>query len=257
MIKRIAKKARGYLSLLPVLLVMILLSIPVSAAYDYHAPITIYDNSATPMANVPILVSVNNAILHDSGYILASGLDTDVQESSHVPYSVGTTRLGIFVDSLAAYQSKVFSYFMGFTPEQTSYPLVIGVDGNITRADNAGLELGNHFRIEIKGRIDTDAGSDKNLIFKNGAFRIYISGATDITAEITPGPLTATATGVTSGEYVIRVEADTIDMKIYVDDVEEDSVALVGANVTDTGDDWAMDENTVMPYVEYIKIWVE
>jgi len=255
--KKIVKKARGYLSLLPVFFIMVLLSVPVFAAYDYSTSISVYDNSATPLANVPILVSINNTVLYDSGYITASGLDTDVQESASIPYSVATSRLGIFVDALAAYQSKAFTYFMTFTPEQTSYPLIIGVDGNITRADVAGLELGNNFVIEIKGWIDTDAEVGKNLIYKNEAFKLYVSGATDITADINDGALTATASGVASGEYTIMVTADTIDMKIYVDSVEEDSVALVGANVTDNANIWVVNTNTTMPYIDYLEIWVD
>lgn len=258
MIKKIIRKVRDLLPVSLIFLVMVALSYPVYAAYDYYIPIRIFDNTATPVANIPILISINNSSLNTGGYIQANALDTDVQETGSGPYSVATSRLGVFVSSLAAYQTKTYNYLLTFTPAQTDYDLITGYDGNITRADAgaAGMELGDNFAVEIKGWVDTDAGSDKNLIYKKNAFKIYISGGTDITADIDGGAKTATASGIASGEHTIRVVADGTDMKIFVDTVEEGTVALAGTSAPDNGDDWAFGENNALPYVEYIKIWV-
>ena len=64
---------------------------------------------------------------------------------------------------------------------------------------------------------------------------------------------TVIATGVSSGEHKVKVTADTTDLKIYIDDVEEDSVALGGASVPDNGNDWIINQNNVLPYFDYYK----
>lgn len=254
-LKRIARKVRGYLVLPLIFMIMAMLSVPVFAAYDYYVPISIRDNTATPVTNIPVLVTINSSNLNVLGYILVTALDTDVQESASVPYSVGTSRLGIFVSTLSAYQTRVYNYFLTYDPAQVDYDLITGFGGNVTTVDHNDLELGDNFTIELKGFIDTDAGGSKNLISKDYVFKIYISGATDITADINAGTKTVTATGVASGDHTINVIADGVNMKIYVDTVEEDSVALAGTSVTDNTTAWVVGENDVLPYVEYLKIW--
>lgn len=54
-------------------------------------------------------------------------------------------------------------------------------------SDNSTLELGNDFEIEQSGYVDTDAGADKNLVFKDDAFRTYISAEDEITSAIMYG----------------------------------------------------------------------
>ena len=55
---------------------------------------------------------------------------------------------------------------------------------NIT--DPASMELGDNFTVEIKGWVDTDYGSDKNLINKRDAIEVYVSDAVsgNITTDI-------------------------------------------------------------------------
>lgn len=258
-------------------------------------------------------------------------------------------------------------------------------DSGMTTADSASLELSDNFTIEISGWVDTDNGTDKNLIYKDNAFSLYVSdtvggnitssfgtsnwtsptsftdpasdwanesnaydenitslaydnskasawlelnisaitydrvriiacdsngGCVDnpdisvdvyysgawhniqngvvtkgIWVELSIGSFQTvtkarikanaytnaylavyefdfgrgpqvTATGVSSGEHTIEINADGSNMTISIDGVVEDSVALVGASVPDNSENWTDFQNGAMPYIHYIKQWV-
>ena len=193
MIKRIWKKIRGYTPLSLLVFVMIMMATPVFAAYNYVIPIQVYNNSTTSYTNLPILVSLDNDQLVTEGFMSATGLDTDVQEGASVPFSVVDDKLGIFTTGLTASQSKSFADYLGFTPNATDYPLIIGVGGNITVSDDATLELGSNFTIEQIVFINTTAGAGKNLVYKEDAFRTYVSADTDVTSVIPASYLSPTS----------------------------------------------------------------
>lgn len=67
------------------------------------------------------------------------------------------------------------------------------------------------------------------------------------------GDVEATATGVSSGEHKVKTTADATNLKIYIDDVEEDSTALSGASVTDNANDLILNQNSVIPYMDFYK----
>lgn len=62
-----------------------------------------------------------------------------------------------------------------------------------------------------------------------------------------------TATGITSGNHTVKTTADATDLKIYVDGVEKNSVALAGASVPDNANNWIVGQSNVMPYINYYK----
>jgi hypothetical protein len=91
----------------------------------------------------------------------------------------------------------------------------------------------------------------------------YISSWSDVTGHDEKFQLSyftigasVTATGVTSAEHTVRVVADGTNLKIYIDGVEKDSVALAGASVPNNASNWTFIKNYSMPYMEYLKIWV-
>lgn len=57
---------------------------------------------------------------------------------------------------------------------------------------------------------------------------------------------------VATGEHVIAATADTVDLKIYVDTVEEDSMALGGESVPGNANDWEI-MSISTPYLDYYK----
>lgn len=65
---------------------------------------------------------------------------------------------------------------------------------------------------------------------------------------------TVAAAGVASGDRVVRVTADTVNLKIYVGGVEADSVALGGATVPNNANNWYFSASSHVPYVNTLSI---
>jgi len=118
--------------------------------------ISILNNGTTVYPAIPVLVSTNNAQLYNQGYILSTGLDTNVQEgASDSVYMVDTVLTGIATGGFATGQQRSYFYRMGNAPPQTSFPVIVGYGGNVTVADSPTLELGNNFTYSTTGYIDT------------------------------------------------------------------------------------------------------
>jgi len=66
--------------------------------------------------------------------------------------------------------------------------------------------------------------------------------------------LSAVATGISSGEHTVKTTADGTNLKIYIDGVEKDSVALSGASATDNSNNWVIGQNNIISYMEYMTI---
>ena len=180
---------KRFIPWISLLLLTVLVVLPVTLAYsafNYSYSIRIFNNSTTSYPNgLPILVTLNNSQLNSYGYIAADGLDTNVQEgATSREFMVQSARLGIFIPSFLDSQVRFPNYRLGDTPGQTTFPVIIGVGGNVTVSDNSTLELGNNFTVELDGFIDTSAGSSKNLIDKTSAFMIWVSDTSEITAAI-------------------------------------------------------------------------
>ncbi len=179
------KRLFGIFSLLLVGL-LLFVGICYADTYNNYVQITVFNNGTSVYSVIPILISINNTQLANLGYINTTGTDTDLQEGSTDKYFlVASSKLGFDGGSYGSGQKKYFYYRLDNTPEQTSFPVIVGYGGNYTVADNPSIELGNNFTISQKGYIDTAVGSNKNLVYKQNAFRTYISAGGNITSEIT------------------------------------------------------------------------
>jgi hypothetical protein len=174
--------------LLPTLSVLLILGfllpvIGVLAAYTYYIPVTISNNSTTDYTYLPVLVDINNTQLSDLGYMDSDGLNTDMVEGASTrEFMVGGNRTGVIIPSLLGNQQTAVNYRLGDDVGQTDFPIIVGMGGNFTVDDAAGMELGNNFTLEYSGYIDTGAvGGD--LVSKEGAIRTYISGGGTIIAS--------------------------------------------------------------------------
>lgn len=244
------------LSITSLVMMLLFITAGIALAVDYYLYVKVSSESGTsdyaPLALVPDL---NNQSLADLGYISDSGRDTRVTYAGdELPHMVAEDKLAFVAPEVEGGIDYDFRYTMGNDP-LSSFAIVPGYDGYVTVADDASLELGDSFEIELKGWIDTASGSDKNLIYKLDAFKVYISAAEAITADINNGTVTVTATGVSSGIHTIKVTADGINLKIYIDTIEKGSASLGATSVTDNANSWTLMQNNVMPYMEYIKIW--
>lgn len=243
------------LLLILVLAVGVLLPTTAVWAFTYQTLITVTENATVSYTQLPVTISSNTTYLVSNNFITATGLDTLVTESGGaIPHMLADDRL-LFTVDLPATGSKLLQYEWGNTPISAFY-IITGYNGYITVPDDANLELGDDFEIKVKGYINTDDGSNKNIVFKDNAFRIYVSSTTsgNVTASITSGA-NVTASSVLSGEHTIEVSANVTHLRIYVDTVLMDSQPIISA-VPGTADNWTLLQNNVMPYVEYVEFWV-
>lgn len=169
---------KKFLPIISLILLMSLLapSMVAFAAYSYYIPIAVYNNSSEDRSGLPILITINSSQLADLGYIDPDGLNTDVQEgASSREFMVGNTRLGVFLPTLLAYQQRTVNYRLGDTDGQTTFPVIVGVGGNVTASDDSAFELRDNFTIEQKVWVDTDSGSAKNFVSKASALEVGVS----------------------------------------------------------------------------------
>ena len=257
------KKMRWLVSLGVVLLVsMLLTSSIVWAAGTYRSEISITDSSGTARTGVPALVPMGISEMVTQGFLTSSGLDTRVFEGTQEQkYMVASDKIGIFIPSLGASQQRGYKFETGYSPPNTSFGFIPGTGGYVAVADDAALELGNNFKVEFQGYIDTSAGADKNIVFKDLAFKIWVSAENEMSVSIYNAGWTATvvtATGVSSGVHFVEVAADVQNLRLYVNGVLKDTEVLGGTiSVPDNANNWLLMQNNAISYMKFFKIWVD
>lgn len=223
-------------------------------AQTYYADVWILETGGTSytMLAAQSPLNVTNLVTHN--YISATGLDTRVQEGvTELPHMLATDRM-LFADTVAANASRNYQFTTGNSALSDFY-VITGYGGLITVLDagaGAALELGNDFVVEQSGYIDTSAGASKHLVYKQNAFRVYVSGANTIQATIGPdaGPtVTLTANGISSGDHTVNVTSDTVNVYLYIDGTLYAWAAAVA--VPDNANNWTLCQNNVMPYMDY------
>ncbi len=144
--------------------------------------------AATGVVSVPFTLSTQNLL--NKGYVnsnftnvaIRNGAGTDV---AFMPAQGAGTDWVVFVDSIAQGQILNDGFYTGGSTAMGGKIRYFPGDGGMTVPDDASLELGNDFELEVKGYIDTSAGADKNILRKDGAISIDASTANTITATIT------------------------------------------------------------------------
>ena len=261
-----AEKPKFFLLLIALLILIV--TFPIAALADtwiHYTEITVEDTSGTDRTGVPVLISISGQNLLDAGNINATGTNTRMLESTTArDYLMATTRTALLIPNLVSLQERTYKLYTGYSPLATEFGLIIGSDNTTTAgvlvADAPVLELSDGFDIEIKGWVNTSmTGVPKRLMYKQNAWMIYVQAASTIRAAILGGGdaevlVATTPATVTSGEHTIRVTADGVNLKIYIDAVEEASTALAGNTVPDNGNSWYFMQNDCLPYVEYITI---
>lgn len=129
-------------------------------------------------------MDISGSTLVALNYTSASGLDTAVYiGGSQIKSMLTSDRLAVVVPSLAANGTDTSTLYLGYSPAQTTFPIIVGNNGYITTADAANLELGNSFNVTVNGYYNT-AASNATMLGKTDAFRLYGTGGT-VTAELT------------------------------------------------------------------------
>lgn len=165
------------------LLVVLLYPVVMLASYDYYIPITVYNNDSGDLTGLPILITLNNSQLVSLGYILPSGLDTEVLEGASPSFhSVVNGTLGLFIPSILGYQSRTYNYRLGVDPAQTNFTFMVGDGGYVNITDHADLELGDNFSIKFDGYIDADTLS--SLVKKEDSFDLAVTDTDEISVTL-------------------------------------------------------------------------
>lgn len=208
MIKRIAA-AFSLVAILSLSIIAVVYASDISDA-EYYGVISA-SNTGTAATRVACTVTgLDTQVLIDDGYVNSSVSNTVLRNSSgaDIAFMPGytTNPWCIWVGDIDADSQRSYTLYTGATGGLMRY---FPDSGGMTTPDAASLELGSDFKIEQKGYIGTSSGSSKNLVYKYGAVVIYISGTGAISANVT-GTVLITATGISSGDKTVTVEADPL-----------------------------------------------
>lgn len=167
--------------LIVAIVALVIVSSPVLA--QYSATILFRETSGSTYAMFPARTPINTTYLVNNGYITATGLDTRVTSGGTViPHMLADDKL-LFAYPLSASSSNTLTFYTWIVP-LTDFYVITGYNGYVMTLDDAAMEPGNNFEFEFDGWVDTTLAANKNLIYKEDAFRTWITGATDITAGI-------------------------------------------------------------------------
>jgi len=163
----------------------LLLAATPAFAYLYRAPVAITENTSTSYDMLPVLWDQNNTWLASNGFMNSTANDTRVQTlgGSNKPHMVADNKTLTAIPVPASSQTNL--YFVTGESELSAFDIIVGYDGYFTVDDAAAIELSDNFTIEQSGWVDTDNATDKNLVYKQDAFRTYVSPT--VSGNITSG----------------------------------------------------------------------
>lgn len=163
---------------------LVLVVMPVLAAYSADIVVIESDGNSYPMLSCNATMNVD--FMAAEGYIGATGLDTRILSGlTPQPHMLADNKT-MFSIPVNANSSQTLQFTTG-SSNLSSYPIIPGYGGYITVADNTTIELGDNFTMEMEGCwLNTDNGTDKNLVHKQYAFRTYVSPTVsgNITSDI-------------------------------------------------------------------------
>ena len=158
-------------------------------------------NSGTIASDVSANLSVNTADWIDDGTMSADADNVAIRNNT-----------GVDTEFMPGYDDNPWVVQFDSVPDSGNidYTLYTNVTGGqieyfpgpagATVADAASMEPSANFTISVSGWLDTDSGTDKNSVYKNGAIRVFVEpeASENITAQI-PDTSSGTNTSPTSG----------------------------------------------------------
>jgi len=145
-------------------------------------------NSSYTATNVALPFTFNTQSLVNGGYVTSNLANTALRTTTgtdvvYMPARSGTDKWIMFIPQIGQNSSQNYILYTG-GPAMNGLIRYFPDTGGMTTPYAANLELGNNFQIETSGYVDTSAGSNKYLIYKDNAFRTYVSAAGSITSDI-------------------------------------------------------------------------
>lgn len=246
---------RFYRAIVLSFLSVLLISSVALAAWTFKFPTIVQDTSGASRTYYPVDLGYNAATLLSSGKIAANGLNTNMQVGgTDVAYMMDTTRVMAVVPTLGADAMATVDLYTGYTPNQTSFDVVVGEGGYITTADDDDIELGNSFDITLDGYFVTSAAFvGENILYKQDSFRIYVQAAGTIRAAIlSAGDVEEKAVdgAVSTGSHVVRIYTSGSTLSFGLDGsriahTKLDSTLLTGQEVANSASTWRGEDDYV------------
>jgi hypothetical protein len=170
-----------------------------AATWEYKFPVEATDTSNVTRTNYPIVTGLAGQSFIDSGKINANGLDTNMQvTTTSIKYLMSTDEVTAVIPTLPSGGSVSLGLYTGYLPEQTLFSIIPGYGGYGTIVDAVPIELGDNFTLNYNSAwFNTDNGTDKNLLRKNEAIKVYVS-------ETVSGNITADIYSVTATDETLR-----------------------------------------------------
>ena len=253
MLKR--KRTNVVFGVLLAIFLILLVAMPV-LAYAYSATFTITETASTAHTMLPVIVESPNTYLAANGYMEADALDTRIVSAAgtEYPHLITDDTIISVIPSVGADSQTNILFTMGNTDLSAMY-IVRGENGLVRVADNAAMEPGTNYEIEIKGYFDTSSTTNiltKEVALGSGTYRlrIFTSAADTISVSIQGGwQLDAT---VTTGVHIIKHTHDGTTAKLFIDGNLEDST-LTGTGVVDSTEPWMAMQGATSKYWYYWK----
>jgi len=175
-------------TILAAIIATLFTAIPALAAYSIDIDITESQGNSYQM--LPVAVDMDIEYLADHGFISKDGTDVRVKDSTgrELPFMLTEDRL--LVASPVGANRVTRAYLTTGNTPLDSFSVITGNGGNVTIADNAILELGNHFEVEFEGWVP----SSGTLINKGDVFAVssgsgYLNvSLTALKYEVTSSP---------------------------------------------------------------------
>jgi len=224
--------------------VLISLVFVAPALAQYFAYLVVEESNGVSYNNLPLTCFRNITQLVDYDIITSSGLDTRVLtgDVETLPHMLAEDRI-MFVTDLEADEEKTLIFYTGAV-SLSDFPIIVGYNGSIITPDDPDLELTYVMELLASGYFDASSGSNKNILYKEDAFKMSISATNTLrVAALEAGDVEQWEmhySPFTSGGHTIYVMANGLAAYLYVDDFEiaKDTANLFdGTSQTINGDD--------------------
>ncbi len=209
---------RKYIKALLIALTVIILTPAIAVLAGYNSSVSVRNTGATAYDMLACNLSANVAYWESDGFIGENGTDVRIYRGAVEIHHMMVTDRITFALPVLAYSSQTLQITTGETP-LTDFYIIPGYSNNssvgyVSIPDAALIELGDNFTATFNDiYLNTDNGTDKNLLRKDDAISVYVSPtmAGNITACILSDTDNITPASVSDPSTVWSSEANTID----------------------------------------------
>lgn len=239
------------------LAIVVCLLLTQTALAAFTALIQVVNTSGTVFDMMAANVTTNIKFMADNGYFGGNqGLDTRVLlGTAERPHMLADDRL-MFALPVPLASSQTLTFSTG-SSNVALFPVIVGESGNITFADASNIELSDNFTYEFVGYVNTDNGTLKNLINKEGVFRVFVS-------DTVSGNITAVIGSLTPADITLRPDGAGDETNIagstgthWVEVSTQDDITFVNTtNGTFERDLYTADDSSVNGVVNSITFFI-